>query len=85
MTDIAKNKKETPKFTDGQLDEMAKVAGKELNEQDKVKIRIPIDPLNKTDLIVPVCINGYVWQIERGKTVSVPEAVSEILGEAGYI
>lgn len=78
-------KKETPKFTDKQLDGLAKVAGDEVNKQDKVKIRIPIDPLNKTDLIVPVCINGYVWQIERGKSVTVPEVVADILSEAGYI
>ena len=78
-------KKETPKYTDKQLDDMAKVAGVAVNEQEKVKIRIPIDPLNKTDLIVPVCINGYVWQIERGKSVSVPDAVADILTEAGYI
>lgn len=79
-------KKETPKFTDGQLDEMAKETGKEVNDtQDKVKIRIPIDPLNKTDLIVPVIINGYMWKIEKGKSVTVPENVAEILTEAGYI
>jgi len=79
------DKKETPKYTDGQLDEMAKVAGVEVNKQEKVKIRIPIDPLNKTDLIVPVVINGYLWQIEKGKSVEVPENVAEILSEAGYI
>ena len=83
MTEL--KKKETPKYTDKQLDDMAKVAGESVNEQEKVKIRIPIDPLNKTDLIVPVCINGYVWQIERGKSVSVPDAVADILTEAGYI
>ena len=65
---------------------MAKVTGEEVNStQDKVKIRIPIDPLNKTDLIVPVIINGYMWKIEKGKSVTVPENVAEILTEAGYI
>jgi len=78
-------KVETPKFTDTELDQMAKEAGKEVNKQEKVRIRIPLDPLNKTDLIVPVCINGYVWKIERGKTVTVPENVATILEEAKYI
>ena len=78
-------KKETPKFTDGQLDTMAKEAGKEVNKQDKIKIRIPIDPLNKQDLVVPVVINGYMWKIEKGKSVEVPENVADILTEAGYI
>lgn len=80
-----KEKVETPKFTDGELDEMAKETGKEVNEQGKVKIRIPLDPLNKTNLIVPVIINGYMWSIERGKSVEVPENVADILSEAGYI
>lgn len=78
-------KVETPKFTDTQLDEMAKEAGKAANKQDKVKIRIPIDSLNKTDLIVPVNINGYTWQIKRGESVLVPEVVADVLSEAGYI
>jgi len=83
---MANIKKETPKLTDTQLDEMAKVTGKEVNDtQDKVKIRIPIDPLNKQDLVVPVVINGYMWKIEKGKSVTVPENVAEILTEAGYI
>lgn len=77
--------KETPKFTDGQLDELAKVAGVEVNKQEKTKIRIPIDPLNKGDLIVPVVINGYLWSIERGKSISLPENVVKILEESGYI
>ena len=77
--------KETPKYTDTQLDNMAKTAGVEVNKQDKVKIRIPIDPLNKHDLVVPVIINGYMWKIEKGKSVEVPENVAEILSEAGYI
>ena len=76
---------ETPKFTDGQLDKMAEKAGVEVNKQDKVKIRIPFDPINKTDLVVPVCINGYVWKIKRGETVSVPEVVADVLAEAKYI
>ena len=78
-------KKETPKFTDGQLDKMAEVAGTEVNKQVKVRIRIPIDPLNKQDLVVPVIINGYMWKIEKGKSVEVPENVADILTEAGYI
>lgn len=78
-------KKETPKFTDGQLDNMSKATGEEVNKQEKIKIRIPIDPLNKNDLIVPVVINGYLWSIERGKSISLPENVVKILEESGYI
>jgi len=82
---IKLEKKITPQISDKDLDILAKTAGEEVNKQEKVKVRIPIDPLNKTDLIVPVIINGYVWNIERGKSVLLPENVVTILEEAGYI
>lgn len=51
----------------------------------KVEIKIPIDPQNPKDLIVPVIINGYRWEIKRGEKVSVPEPVAKILENAKYI
>ena len=54
-------------------------------KKDLVEIKIPIDPLNKTDKTVDVIINGYRWTIERGKEVKVPRAVKEILTNAQYI
>lgn len=54
-------------------------------KKDFVEIKIPIDPLNKTDKTVDVIINGYRWTIERGKEVKVPRAVKEILTDAKYI
>ena len=71
--------------SNAELDSVSSKTGKEINKQDKVKIKIPIDQLNKTDLVVPVCINGYIWEIKRGVSVSVPEAVADILTDAGYI
>lgn len=50
-----------------------------------VRIKLPIDPLNPKDLMVPVVINGYQWLIKRGETVEVPEQVVRILEEAKYI
>lgn len=50
-----------------------------------VRIKIPVDPLNPKDLVVPVMINGYIWQIKRGETVDVPEEVANILENAKYI
>ena len=82
---IKLEKKITPQISDKDLDILAKTAGEEVNKQEKIKVRIPIDPLNKTDLIVPVIINGYVWNIERVKSVLLPENVVTILEEAGYI
>lgn len=54
-------------------------------KKDLVEIKIPIDPLNKTDRIVDVIINGYRWTIQRGKEVKVPRAVKELLTDAQYI
>lgn len=54
-------------------------------KKDLVEIKIPIDPLNKTDKIVDVIINGYRWTIQRGKEVKVPRAVKELLTNAQYI
>lgn len=54
-------------------------------KKDLVEIKIPIDPLNKTDRTVDVIINGYRWTIEKGKEVKVPRAVKEILTDAKYI
>lgn len=79
-------KKVTPQISDAELDAMAKKAGEEIkSKQKKVKIKIPIDKLNPKDTKVPVCINGYIWEIKRGETVEVPENVANILLEAGYI
>jgi hypothetical protein len=68
-----------------ELDSISKKTGKEINKQEKVRIKIPIDQLNKTDLVVPVCINGYIWEIKSGESVSVPKAVCDILTDAGII
>ena len=57
----------------------------ETQKKDLVEIKIPIDPLNKTDKVVDVIINGYRWTIERGKEVKVPRAVKELLTDANYI
>lgn len=76
--------KET-KITEKEIDEIAVKTGKEANKEAKVRIRIPLDKLNPKDLVVPVVINGYVWQINRGEAVEVPQTVADILAEAGYI
>lgn len=56
-----------------------------LDAEEKVQIKIPIDPLNPKDLVVAVSINGYTYQINRGQKVTVPESVAELLTIGGYI
>lgn len=51
----------------------------------KESIVIPIDKANKEDMVVPVCLNGYLYQIQRGVKVELPVSVVEVLRNAGYI
>lgn len=34
---------------------------------------------------VPVCINGYTYQIRKGEDVMVPRVVADVLRNANYI
>ena len=63
----------------------AEETGRVLAKETKVRIRIPVNPLNEDDKVVPVCINGYNYFLNRGETVDVPKTVAEILEAAAYI
>ena len=78
-------KKETDPMTDAQMDSASEQTGAELKRGKTVRIKIPIDPMNKSDKVVPVCINGHLYRINRGESVEVPEAVAEVLEQGGYI
>ena len=58
---------------------------KRLARQEKVRIRIPLNPLNEEDRAVDVCVNGAVFTIPRGESTQVPKTVAEILENAAYI
>lgn len=70
---------------DAKHTKVALKTGNAINKQKKVEIKIPVDPQNPKDLIVPVVINGYRWEIKRGEKVSLPEAVVKVLENAKYI
>ena len=65
--------------------EVAKQTARTIKSKKMVEVKIPVDPQNPRDLIVPVIINGYRWEIKRGEKVSVPEPVAKILEESKYI
>lgn len=44
-----------------------------------VKIKLPVDRTDKNNTHQYVCVNGKRFQIERGKTVEVPDYVEEVL------
>jgi hypothetical protein len=70
----------------------------ELKNQEKVKVRLHLPPDQKQKLEAAmaqgkeiqwpyqvVAINGYIYQIQLGKTVEVPKSVAEVLEQAGLI
>ena len=87
MANQENNNQEVVKTEEQSKIEQEKEAKKtaETLKKDLVEVKIPIDPLNKTDRTVDVIINGYRWTIERGKEVKVPRAVKELLTDAQYI
>ncbi len=77
--------KEKEKTMAGKMPETFAEWGEYYNRQKKETILIPVDKQNKDDEVVPVCVNGYIYQVQRGKKVEVPVVVAEILRNAGYI
>ncbi len=79
-------KKAAPTVADyKQMDTDTKEA---LDGQEKVRVRLYQVPKDSSDEQLPpltVAINGYVYTLDRGVSVEVPETVAEILSEAGYI
>lgn len=70
---------------DADLDVQARNTGAVLAKEKKVRIKIPEDHKNPMNRVVPVCVNGYLYYINRGETVEVPETVADILSQAQYI
>lgn len=52
---------------------------------EMMKICVPKDKLNPSDDIIPVHINNFSWEIVRGQTMTVPEAVYDVLHTGGYL
>jgi len=67
------------------MGEVNKESKKALDKEVKVRIKVPIDPQNPEDKVVPVTINGYRYEIVRGETIEVPNAVADVLANAHYI
>lgn len=82
--DVVQNIEKPNEVNDKEIEKEAQETAKKVKES-KIKIKLPIDPLNPKDLMVPVVINGYQWLIKRGESVEVPEQVAKILEDAKYI
>ncbi|MBQ7308055.1 MAG: hypothetical protein IJW82_05975 [Clostridia bacterium] len=56
-----------------------------LDKKSREKVKIPTDPLNPQDNVVPVQINGYKWICKKGEYLSLPKECIKLLEEAGYL
>lgn len=50
---------------------------------EKVMIQLPKDNQNYKD-DVTVCINGRIWQIQRGVQIAVPRRVANVLRDSSH-
>ena len=71
--------------SDLEIEALAQDTGAALKKEKKVRIKIPLNRKNPADCVVPVGVNGYMYYINRGQSVEVPESVAGILSEAQYI
>lgn len=53
-----------------------------LDEMPKKSLEIPVDPINPSDKLVTVGVNGIIYAIPRGVEVEVPEAVYHVWKES---
>ena len=60
------------------IDEIAKRTKEDLKKYPLESIFIPVDEQNPGDDIFPVVLNGYTYQIPKGKKVKVPMPIYEI-------
>lgn len=90
--------KQNGKVTDKSLDGAAKAVGQQLAKQKKVKVKLYMAQEERSKLeaaidagkkvvwpFETVNINGYTYQIQRGKEVEVPESVYEVLSQSNII
>ena len=85
-------------LSEGEMEQVTKTTAEELKAQPKVKVKLHLPAQRKKELeaqqeagkkvdwpFQTVCINGYIYQIQLGQTVEVPESVAAILEDAGLI
>jgi len=69
---------------EAQITQLGRQTAEALRKEQQVETLIPIDPLNKHDKIVWVCINGWPLRIQRNVWVKLPASVVDLLENAGY-
>ena len=85
MAELKKTTESKKALTEADMEAQARHTGDVLRTQEKVRIKIPLDHKNPANRVVPVGVNGYLYYINRGETVEVPQTVADILTQAQYI
>lgn len=85
---MPKSKDEKPAVSDAQLDRITKRTAEALAAQPKHRVKLYQVPKGSSEKQLPdetVCINGHIYQIQRGTEVEVPQSVYEVLEQAGRL
>jgi hypothetical protein len=81
-------KTEPETVSDAQLDQITRRTAEILADQPKRKVRLHQVPKGSSEKPLPdetVCINGHIYQIQRGVEVEVPESVYLVLEQASRL
>lgn len=85
---MARPRSDTAVSTEAELAAVTTRTAIALADQPRRKVRLYQVPKGSTERKLPdetVCINGHIFQIQRGVEVEVPETVYEVLEQAGRI
>ncbi|MGB9886901.1 MAG: hypothetical protein ACPLRW_07890 [Moorellales bacterium] len=86
--DLPEEDEKVPSLLDATLEAQVTQLGRQtaeaLRKEPQVETLIPIDPLNKHDKVVEICINGWNFRILRNHWVKLPASVVDLLENAGY-
>ncbi len=70
---------------DRQITNLGRKTAEKFKEYPRRKVVIPVDPLNpKDEYGVPVAVNGWTYNIPRGKPVYLPDPIIDLLIGGGY-
>ncbi len=85
---MARPKSDTAVSTEAELAAVTTQTATALADQPRRKVRLYQVPKGSTDRKLPdetVCVNGHIYQIQRGVEVEVPQTVFEVLEQAGRL
>lgn len=75
-------------MSEAEIQQVTESTAKALADQPKRKVRLYQVPNGSSEKKLPdetVCVNGHIFQIQRGVEVEVPQTVYEVLSQAGRI